>query len=222
MRFAVILAACVLGLCAAQTINAQDVPVPAIVQADATWQYGTYHKDYPEFCNTCYGGGGCKNCPNGDCDGCNGDSLKGVGACACHAPGIDTCRKCGLFGRIFFYECRRLQPGQEGGNGCHGVFMNDCASCCEGSSKKHKGPLAELKSRPLGGYAALSGPYQSRFGCSGFREGPMSYYGWSCGCYESYISSNLDDRGPLNSGYAGQLVTRQYGAPVMITPAPAR
>ncbi len=227
MRLALLVAACVLSLGSVPAIQAQEAPnVDVLVQA-MTWTHSTYHRNYPTYCTTCYGGGGCHQCSGGACDGCHGDNLKGVGACACHAPGIDTCRKCGLFGRVFFYECKRLAYGQEGGQGCHGVFLDDqctgCSPCAQ--KKKHQGLIDEIRSRPLGGYAAYSGPYQARYAGSGWREGPMTHNGWVCGSYESYLNGQYDARGPLNGGHAGPVhrhgaihhhgATHHHGGPVL-------
>ncbi|MEK6233450.1 MAG: hypothetical protein N2C14_01965 [Planctomycetales bacterium] len=182
-----------------------------------SWPAGMYHPDFPTFCRTCYGGGHC-----GTPDVCGG---KYCGSeCATHAPGIETCRKCGPLGRAFCYECRRLGCGQKGGQGCNPMApccakdsllglhgKKDCCStgcgecggscgdeCCSEYPLLNK--LRNWRNRPMGGWAALTGPYQYRLHCFGWREGPLTYYGHCAGSYETRLSGHFDDRGPLNQG----------------------
>ncbi|QGJ72418.1 Hypothetical protein PBC10988_41390 [Planctomycetales bacterium 10988] len=206
------------------------------------WPLGMYHPDYPQFCKTKYGGGKCLN-PRGSCGKID------CGDFASHCDGISTCRKCGILGRIFFYDCKRLAYGQKGGSGCNNLrprcddclsglnlLSHSCGGCgsCNTCGVDHCGcgsvawdgcsscesygcdscggcnsccddfPLIawfkRWQNRPLGGYGAMTGPYQYRYCCHGWREGPVHWYGYTCGCYESYIVGHYDDRGPLNLG----------------------
>ena len=74
---------------------------------------------------------------------------------------------------------------------------DSCGSGCNAGGCHHCGLLNDC---PLGGRAALHGPYIYRYNCFGWREGPLTYYGHCCCCYEHYIWGHFDDRGPLNQG----------------------
>lgn len=185
--------------------SAQEVGTQVAKEAD--WAYNTYHVMYPDYCFTCYGGGGCgKDGNRGDCANGACNSRGGVGHCATHKPGIETCRRCGILGRILFYECQRLACNQRGGDGCENEFglPGDCGSCvgcgCGHGKGSRTGPIARFQARPLGGYASLTGPFQFKYHCYGFREGQMTYYGQCCGCYEGMLNGQFNDRGPLNLG----------------------
>lgn len=215
MRVVQVLVATLLCVGFGSLVQAQPGPSAQEVGADvakrADWAYTTYHVMYPDYCFTCYGGGGCgKDGVRSDCaDGACG-TMKGVGHCATYRPGIQTCRRCGVIGRLLFYECARLSCGQLGGEGCEDEFgvAGDCGSCgsCVGCGCGHghrgkgTGPLARFQARPLGGYASLTGPFQYRYHCYGFKEGYVSYYGQCCGCYEGVLTGQFNDRGPLVLG----------------------
>jgi len=107
-----------------------------------------YHQDFNCFCKTCYGGGACQN-PNvhkkGGANGqCADGKCTGVPECSYDIPGIETCRKCGLFGRMFLYECKRLAYGQKGGEGC-----NPPVPKC-GGAHRHFGSLMGAGCRTCG------------------------------------------------------------------------
>jgi hypothetical protein len=154
-----------------------------------------YHPDYKEYCKTCYGGGGCgKDDTCWRCGACSGD--------ICERKKIQTCHKCGVVGRVLFYECKRLGCGEVGGSGCdRGCPMTICNS------------RGERKIRPAGFARYLTGEGESvfwlgggpnyipRFNCYGWgknNEGPRGWYGTCCGCYETYLAGPYDSRGPLN------------------------
>lgn len=197
------------------------------------WAVGSYNPNYTGYCVTCYGGSGCGKRGKVTGPGCGLD-IWGV-ECPCMPPGIETCRKCGFFGRILFYECRRLACNQEGGQGCS--WKNDCGdgcgSCggcgpCGGCHKGHLNDgllswLEDFRARPLGGTASLTGPYRTRFNAFGWREGPMSYYGPCVGSYESYLDSPYDARGPLNGNFANYPAAGhgQYDAEAVDVEVPA-
>jgi hypothetical protein len=163
---------------------------------DMPTHFQGYHPDHKEFCVTCYGGGGCgreETCVR--CGACNGSK--------CQRDKIETCRRCGVVGRVFFYECRRLGCGEEGGNGCtKGCPMT--VKMCNGKCRTVR-PAAFAKWLTGEGESVfwLGGspdyiPLLSCYGQSKNYEGPRDWYGHCCGCYESYLSTPFDARGPLN------------------------
>jgi hypothetical protein len=163
---------------------------------DMPTHFQGYHPDHKEFCVTCYGGGGCgreETCVR--CGACNGSK--------CQRDKIETCRRCGVVGRVFFYECRRLGCGEEGGNGCaKGCPMT--IKMCNGKTRTVR-PAAFAKWLTGEGESVfwLGGgpdyiPLLSCYGQSKNYEGPRDWYGHCCGCYESYLSTPFDARGPLN------------------------
>jgi hypothetical protein len=157
--------------------------------------FGGYHPDYKEYCNTCYGGGGCgKDDTCFRCGACAGDT--------CERKKIETCHKCGVVGRVLFYECKRLGCGETGGAGCDRPCpMTICNSRGERTVRPYN--FARYLTGEgeqvfwLGG-----GPnYIPRFNCYGWgknHEGPRGWYGHCCGCYETYLAGPFDARGPLN------------------------
>ncbi|HEY1068732.1 MAG TPA: hypothetical protein VGE52_21595 [Pirellulales bacterium] len=227
MKWWYLAAAATLGLVFAPAAQAQPAPATALDQIahpelipQVQWPYRTYHPDYPTFCKTCYGGGGCYTregkglCANGGCVTLSG----GVGSCAIYPPGINTCRKCGILGRAFCYECKRLGCNQTGGDGCKTCWAlfghnRSCGECytggCGCDAIKHTSEMSfcdkihAFRNRPLGGRTVMSGPWQYRYYAYGWKEGPMSYYGVCVGAYESYLAGHFDDRGPINLGPGG-------------------
>lgn len=211
MNFRLMAVAVMLSTVSAAYGQALDKSEPIKPINLSRWTGGTYHPDYTGYCVTCYGGGGCAKLAANRTDWCGSDIWRHE--CACPKPGISgTCRKCGFFGRIFFYECRHLACGQEGGQGCSwqgNSCDTGCAKGCCGCGGHERGLLnvglftwiENFRARPLGGTASLTGPYTPRWGCFGWKEGPVSFHGQCVGCYETYLSGNYDARGPLNGGY---------------------
>lgn len=157
--------------------------------------FGGYHPDYKEYCNTCYGGGGCGK----------DDTCVRCGACAgdlCERKKVETCHKCGVVGRVLFYECKRLGCGEIGGEGCDRPCPMEI---CNSRGKRTVRPYDFARYLTGEGESVFwlgGGPnYIPRFNCYGWgknNEGPRGWYGHCCGCYETILTGSYDARGPLN------------------------